>query len=412
MWTWDSCLCRLLCQQGRMQLQQPRVTSDGGLVQREGLHSSLGAVRRTGRDRHPPAVDILLVLVVLQRPEEGKEHLPQQVVPLLLQQGDRAPPWTRLVAECSSSAVVLLFSCNGRFAGSNGEKIQLQMMRGDINEPTTRPRQQILADSCSKLCDVRNHVHEETDLIGLDLKLKLRLLQHSLAHHQIALRSMKLLQLREGKAPAVVAAMSAWSQQVHQWLRLWKTDTQRAAVQGCDKQRRARGRHVPTPLHVTRSGVENELHTVDTRETNTRQTAAAEGWRTGMYEHGSGTSCAHAHCTSQVRQGSCAPHQITRTPCDACQQVEAPPQVLSRHTVSTPLGQVESKSLRPATCCVLRPNPVPCSTMREVQFTSTHPRACVWAVQLRMQRISCLVTRHAARTAATAQDQTAAHTHT
>ena len=86
--------------QGRMQLQQSRLTSGGGLVQGEGLHSSFGAARRTGRgrhrpagDRHPPAAgDILLMPVAVQRPEEGKEHLPQQAVPLLLQQGDRAPP--------------------------------------------------------------------------------------------------------------------------------------------------------------------------------------------------------------------------------------------------------------------------------------------------------------------------------
>lgn len=115
----------VLCQQGcHMQLQQPRlITSGGGLVQGEGLHSSLGAERRTAGDRHP-VVDILLMLVAvhLQRPEEGKEHLPQQVVPLLLQQGDRAPPWRRLVAECSSSAVGLLLSRAGGAGAATGRK--------------------------------------------------------------------------------------------------------------------------------------------------------------------------------------------------------------------------------------------------------------------------------------------------
>lgn len=131
-----------------------------------------------------------------------------------------------------------------------------------------------------------------------------------------------------------------------------------------------------------------------------------------MYGHGSGTSCAHAHCTShKVRRGSCAPHTKS-------QRRPVLPASTSRplhrfcHVTRSASPLVKSSqsqghcALQPAVCCVQTQSPVPPCV--KSTFTSTHPRACAWAVQLRMQKI----TRHAAHTAATAQNQTAAYTHT
>jgi hypothetical protein len=143
-----------------------------------------------------------------------------------------------------------------------------------------------------------------------------------------------------------------------------------------------------------------------------------------VYEHGARTSCAHQHIAPVRCEGGggtslCAPkHQtkpMPRSPPHSAAASSAGDPVTGSVTVTSHgcharrSSKSKSRASAPGNLlCVPSKTPVPCSSTVDEPTSRRHIMWPGW--QLRMQRISCLVTRHAAHAASTPQNETAAHT--
>lgn len=231
----------------------------------------------------------------------------------------------------------------------------------------------------------------------------------------------------------------AWSQQVQQWqlhsLRVlgtqthkqpqcrvvWRTHT--CVGQGGDTH----------PTTATKTSCTQSTHgSHKTTSKEVRQIAAEQrvGALVWVYEHGAKTSCAHQHIAPvRCEGGRGGDFTVHQTPNQTKPMPRSPPHSAAASSVGDPFTgsvtghvtrlsrpPVKSKSKSKArgiqkNCCVSRQNTHPLFLHCWTPFhVDTSWRAWVAVVQRRMQRISCLVTRHAAHAASTPRNETAAHT--